>query len=113
MSPALRRRVQARLLPGPHCCCPWAGGPRAVAGASGSSLAAAALCLLGSLALLAMQLGAVRHSRVPAGYALLFAAAYSAVVALAWSSLAQRRLGRVQWKGRTYEIERNTAPPSV
>jgi len=86
---------------------------RAAAGASGSSLAAAGLCLLGSLALLAMQFGAVRHSRVPAGYALLFPAAYSAVAALAWSSLAQRRLGRAQWKGRTYEIERNAAPPSV
>ncbi len=85
------------------------------AAAEGSVLthAALGLCLVGSLALVAAQFGAVRHNRVPAGYVLLFPLAYGAVAALAWSSLAQRRLGRVQWKGRTYEIERNAAPPPV
>ncbi|HTW52517.1 MAG TPA: glycosyltransferase family 2 protein [Stellaceae bacterium] len=80
---------------------------------SGSSLAALALCLCGSLALFAMQLGAVRHSRAPAAYALLFPAAYGAIAALAWTSLALRWAGRVTWKGRTYEIERKAAPPSA
>jgi chlorobactene glucosyltransferase len=85
----------------------------AAADPSASSLAALALCLCGSLALFAMQLGAVRHSRVPAAYALLFPAAYGAIAALAWSSLALRWTGRVKWKGRTYEIERKAAPPPV
>lgn len=85
------------------------------AAAEGSALthAALGLCLVGSLALVAAQFGAVRHSRLPAGYALLFPLAYGAVAALAWASLVQRRLGRVEWKGRTYEIERKAAPPSA
>lgn len=70
------------------------------------------LCLCGSLALTGVQLGTLRRCRVPVRYALLFPLAYGAVAALAWSSLTQRRAGRVQWKGRTYEIERRAAPPA-
>jgi chlorobactene glucosyltransferase len=73
------------------------------------SLAAAigcALALLGSLAAIGVQIGAARHFRIPAVYGLLFPCAYSAVAALAWCSVAQRRDGRVTWKGRTYELDR-------
>lgn len=90
---------------------PLGAALRVAENASAISLATLALCLGGSLALLAVQLGTVLRGRVPLGYALLFPLAYGAVAALAWSSLARRRAGRVQWKGRTYDIERNAAPP--
>jgi chlorobactene glucosyltransferase len=86
---------------------------RAAAEGSASTRAALGLCLVGSLALVAAHFGTVRRSRVPAGYTLLLPMAYGAVAALTWSSLARRRLGRVEWKGRTYEIERNAAPPRL
>lgn len=71
-----------------------------------ASMAGAILALLGSLAVLGIQIGTERHFRLPAAYGLLFPFAYTAVAALAWHSVGLRREGRVTWKGRTYEIHR-------
>jgi chlorobactene glucosyltransferase len=71
-----------------------------------ASMAGASLALLGSLAVLGIQIGTARHFRLPAAYGLLFPFAYTAVAALAWHSVGLRREGRVTWKGRTYEIQR-------
>lgn len=79
--------------------------------ASATKTAGLVLCLLASLALFGTHLGTIRHCRVALGYSALFPAAYAVVAALAWYSLALRRAGRVQWKGRTYRIEREAAPP--
>ncbi|HEX6443216.1 MAG TPA: glycosyltransferase [Stellaceae bacterium] len=66
----------------------------------------AAFALLGTFAVLGIQIGTARHFRLPAAYGLLFPFAYTAVAALAWHSVGLRREGRVTWKGRTYEIHR-------
>jgi chlorobactene glucosyltransferase len=75
------------------------------------ALAGFALGLLGSLTILGVHIGTVRHLRIPPVYALLFPAAYAAVAAIAWRSVGLRRGGRISWKGRTYEIDRNVASP--
>jgi len=47
-----------------------------------ASLAGAALAVLGSLAVLGIQIGTARHFRLPAAYGLLFPFAYTAVAAV-------------------------------
>ena len=69
-----------------------------------------ALAALGSAAVIGIQIGTVRHFRVPIVFALLFPVAYSAVAALAWHSVALRRAGHITWKGRTYSLEREASP---
>ncbi len=69
-----------------------------------------ALALLGSAAVLGIQIGTARHFRVPIIFALLFPLAYTAVAALAWHSVALRRAGHITWKGRTYSLPRKASP---
>jgi chlorobactene glucosyltransferase len=65
-----------------------------------------ALCLTGSLLVLAVQVATARHLEIPLVFGLLFPVAYTAVAALAVASVSARRAGRVRWKGRMYEIAR-------
>jgi chlorobactene glucosyltransferase len=69
----------------------------------------AALALLGSAAVIGIQIGTARHFRVPPVFGLLFPLAYTVIAALAWHSFALRRAGRVTWKGRTYALQRKTS----
>ena len=69
-----------------------------------------ALAILGSAAVIGIQIGTARHFRIPPVFGLLFPLAYTAVAALAWHSFALRRAGRVTWKGRTYALQRKTSP---
>jgi chlorobactene glucosyltransferase len=77
---------------------------------SAIGLIGVALAVLGSAAVLGIQIGTARHFRVPLGFALLFPLAYSAVAALAWHSVALRRAGHITWKGRTYALQRKASP---
>jgi hypothetical protein len=77
---------------------------------SAIGLIGVALAVLGSAAVLGIQIGTARHFRVPLGFALLFPLAYSAVAALAWHSVARRRAGHISWKGRTYALPRKASP---
>ena len=85
---------------------PWLAVSIAVEQPTLASVVGAALALLGSLAVLGIQIGTARHFRLPGAYGLLFPFAYTAVAALAWHSVWLRRQGRVTWKGRRYEIHR-------
>jgi chlorobactene glucosyltransferase len=76
---------------------------------SAAALLGVALAALGSAAVLGIQIGTARHFRVPAGFALLFPCAYTAVAALAWHSVALRRAGHITWKGRTYSLQRKAS----
>jgi chlorobactene glucosyltransferase len=77
--------------------------------ASAASAVGFAGALLGSLAIVGVQLGAARHFRIPALFGLLFPCAYTAIAALAWHSVALRRTGRITWKGRTYQLDDRNA----
>jgi chlorobactene glucosyltransferase len=77
---------------------------------SAIGLIGVALAVLGSAAVLGIQIGTARHFRVPLGFALLFPLAYSAVAALAWHSVALRGAGHITWKGRTYALQRKASP---
>jgi chlorobactene glucosyltransferase len=68
-----------------------------------------ALAVLGSAAVIGIQIGTARHFRVPLGFTLVFPVAYSAVAALAWHSAALRRAGHITWKGRTYALQRKAS----
>jgi chlorobactene glucosyltransferase len=68
-----------------------------------------ALAILGSAAVIGIQIGTARHFRIPPVFGLLFPLAYTAVAAMAWHSFALRRAGRVTWKGRTYALQRKTS----
>jgi chlorobactene glucosyltransferase len=81
----------------------WAAAA-AIADPSAARLAGLALCAAASLIAVGLHLGTLAHCRVRLAYGLLFPAAYGAAAALAWSSLAARRAGRVRWKGRTYDL---------
>ena len=65
-----------------------------------------ACALLGSLTVAGVQVASARHFRIPIAFSLLFPAAYTAIAALACYSAALRRRGRVRWKGRTYQLDR-------
>jgi chlorobactene glucosyltransferase len=69
-----------------------------------------ALAALGSAAMIGIQIGTLRHFRVPLVFALMFPVAYGAVAALAWHSAALRRAGHITWKGRTYALQRKASP---
>jgi chlorobactene glucosyltransferase len=68
-----------------------------------------ALAILGSAAVIGIQIGTARHFRIPPVFGLLFPLAYTAIAALAWHSFALRRAGRVTWKGRTYALQRRAS----
>jgi chlorobactene glucosyltransferase len=77
---------------------------------SPAALIGVALAVLGSAAVIGIQIGTARHFRVPLGFALLFPVAYTAVAALACHSVALRRAGHITWKGRTYALGRKASP---
>jgi chlorobactene glucosyltransferase len=77
---------------------------------SPAALIGVALAVLGSAAVIGIQIGTTRHFRVPIGFALMFPLAYTAVAALAWHSAALRRAGHITWKGRTYSLQRKASP---
>ena len=64
----------------------------------------AALALLGSGVVLAIQFGSARHFRIPAAFGLIFALGYTAVACLACNAVLTGLSGRVRWKGRTYQL---------
>ena len=69
----------------------------------------AALGLLGSTAVIGIQIGTARHFKISPLFGLLFPFAYTAIAALAWRSFMLRRAGRVTWKGRTYALQRKAS----
>lgn len=79
---------------------------------SAAAVAGFALALGGSLAIAGMQFGTARHFRIPLVFGLLFPLAYSAIAVLGWHGVWLRREGRVNWKGRTYRLDRlHPIPP--
>lgn len=64
----------------------------------------AALSLLGSGAVIAVQFATARHFRIPVGFGLIFALGYTAVACLAWNGVLKSLVGRITWKGRTYQL---------
>src|SRR5439155_8365218 len=69
----------------------------------------AGFAVLGSAAVIGIQIGTARHFRIPLVFGLLFPFAYTAIAALAWHSFTLRRAGRVTWKGRTYALPRKAS----
>jgi len=69
----------------------------------------AALGLLGSTAVIGIQIGTARHFKISPLFGLLFPFAYTAIAALAWRSFMLRRAGRLTWKGRTYALQRKAS----
>lgn len=60
------------------------------------------LALAGALAVVGMQIGTLRHFRVPLVFTVLFPLAFLVAALLAVHSVALRRRGFVRWKGRSY-----------
>jgi chlorobactene glucosyltransferase len=73
---------------------------------SPATAAGAALALLASAAVIAIQLGTVRHFRIPLAFAFLSPLGNTAAACLACHSVLARWRGRVRWKGRTYQLSR-------
>ncbi|MBV9749382.1 MAG: glycosyltransferase [Acetobacteraceae bacterium] len=73
---------------------------------SGLASAGFGLALAGSLAVLGVAIGTLRHFRAPAMLGLLFPLGTTVAAALAWRSVRLRRVGRVTWKGRSYPVGR-------
>ncbi|HLI10843.1 MAG TPA: glycosyltransferase family 2 protein [Alphaproteobacteria bacterium] len=92
---------------------PLALGVDALATTSRLSLLAFALSFLGSAIVLGVQIGTIRHFRLPAFIALLLPLGYTMAAALAWRSVVLRRSGRVTWKGRKYEVPKSISPGCV
>jgi hypothetical protein len=67
---------------------------------------------VGSAVVVAVQLGATRHFRLPAVFGLLLGFGYTVAACLACRSVLLHLDGRVTWKGRTYELRRKTSPGS-
>ena len=80
-----------------------------------SDLAAAGfgLALAGSLAVLGIAIGTLRHFRAPAALGLLFPLGTTMAAALAWRSVRLHRAGRVTWKGRMCPVRPAVSEDSV
>lgn len=89
---------------------PPALGAAALHEPSAAAAAGAALALLGSAVLLAVQIGTARHFRIPMVFGALLALGYTAAAVLACRSARLQRDGRVTWKGRTYDLQRKASP---
>jgi chlorobactene glucosyltransferase len=72
-----------------------------------------ALAFVGSAVIVAVQLGAARHFRLPAVFGLLLGFGYTVAACLACRSALLHLDGRVTWKGRTYELRRKASPGSL
>ena len=79
---------------------PLALGVAAWRGASVLAVAGLGLAAAGSLTVVGVQAGALRHFRVPAALSLFFPLGTTMAAALAWRSVQLRRGGSVTWKGR-------------
>lgn len=64
------------------------------------------LALAGSLAVLGIHMGTLRHFRAPTALGLLFPLGMTAASALAWHSVRLHRVGQVTWKGRACPVGR-------
>jgi chlorobactene glucosyltransferase len=71
---------------------------------SGLTAAGFGLASAGSLAVLGVVVGTLRHFRAPAALGLLFPLGTTMAAALAWRSVRLHRAGRVTWKGRTCPV---------
>ena len=69
-------------------------------GTSAAAVAGFCLAAAGSLAVLGVLIGTLRHFRAPAALGLLFPLGTTAAAALACNSVRLRRRGAVEWKGR-------------
>jgi chlorobactene glucosyltransferase len=74
------------------------------------SLAAFVAATLASLAITMMHVAAARYFAIPPGYGLLFPVGYTLAAFLAMYGIAERRRGRIAWKGRQYPVAREPAP---
>lgn len=66
------------------------------------AMAALAVAVAASLAMVALHIAAARHFAIPLWYGLLFPLGYTLAAMLAAEGIAARRQGRVAWKGRLY-----------
>ena len=73
---------------------------------SGLAAAGFGLALTGSLAVLGVAIGTLRHFRAPAALGFLFPLGATMAATLAWRSVRLHRAGRVTWKGRTCPVGR-------
>lgn len=83
---------------------PLALGIAALRHPSAATEAGFGLASAGSLAVLGVAAGTLRHFRAPAMLGLLFPLGATMAAALAWRSVRLRRIGRVSWKGRTCPV---------
>ena len=72
----------------------WRGSP--------SACWALVPALAGTLMALGLHIGGAVHFRIPFWYGFLFPIGYTAGAAMAFDSVRQRIVGRVEWKGRVY-----------
>jgi chlorobactene glucosyltransferase len=75
---------------------------------SAARVAGAVLAMVGTGVVVGIHVGTVRHLRVPAIFGLTFTIGYTAVACLACHSVVTLRTGRVTWKGRTYQLTKNS-----
>ena len=86
----------------------WAAGCWQ-AGTAG--VAAPAVALVGSLALLGTHLAGARHFRIPPWYGLLFPLGYTLAAGVALYAVLCHARGAVVWKGRVYAPPGNEGSP--
>jgi hypothetical protein len=65
-------------------------------------LAAFAIALLASLAMLGLHIAGAKHLGIPAVYGFLFPVAYTLAAAIGLGGVLQQCRGRTRWKGRIY-----------
>lgn len=75
---------------------------------SPAAVSGAVLAVLGSVAVIAIQIGTARHFRIPAVFGVLFALGYTAAACLACHSVVAHLKGRVTWKGRSYRLPKSS-----
>jgi chlorobactene glucosyltransferase len=69
----------------------------------------AALGLLGSAAVIGIQIATARHFHIPVAFGLIFVVGYTAVAGLACNGVLKSLIGRVTWKGRSYRLAKTSA----
>lgn len=82
----------------------WSASRLIAAPGSGNAVAATVLAAAGTLALLGIRAGTLRHFRVPLGYVLLSSVSHLAVLLIAVTCAVQRITGRTVWKHRAYPL---------
>lgn len=69
---------------------------------------AAALATAGTLALLGIHAGTLRHFRIPPVYAILAPVSYLMILLIAANCVRQRVTGKTMWKGRVYALSKSS-----